>query len=186
MEKWKKINGFENYYVSNYGRIYNNKTKNELTPYLDSKNRYYMIDLYNNSIRKKKLIHRLVAEHFVDNPLNKQEVNHKDHNEKNNCWENLEWVTRKENMEHCFEMYSPTRNYKECYLVKNNVIIGEFKSVIEACRYAHEHYGISQTSLDKYRKVKDFKILPKTQTTISQESTPEDKLLVEVPTTLAS
>lgn len=47
-------------------------------------------------------------------------------------------------------------------------------------------YGISYSSLNKYRQVKEFRILPKTQTTISEESTPEDKLLVEVPTTLTS
>ena len=89
-------------------------------------------------------------------------------------------------MNHCFELYSQTRNFRECLLYNGNTLVGEFQSINEACRYASDKYGLSYSTLNKYRKVKDFKILPKTQTTISKESTPEDKLLVEVPTTLAS
>ena len=47
-------------------------------------------------------VHRVVAMAFLDNPDNKQEVNHKDGNRQNNCVSNLEWVTRLENIEDCF------------------------------------------------------------------------------------
>jgi hypothetical protein len=52
---------------------------------------------------KNYYIHILVAENFIPNIENKSEVNHKDGNKKNNSIDNLEWVTRKENMEHAFE-----------------------------------------------------------------------------------
>lgn len=89
-------------------------------------------------------------------------------------------------MHHCFEKYNPVRNFRECCLYKGEDVVGQFKSISDACRYGRDKYGLSYSTLSKYRKVKDFRILPKTETTISKESTPDDKLLVEVPTTLAS
>lgn len=48
------------------------------------------------------MIHRVVAMAFIPNPLNKKCVNHKDGNTWNNCVDNLEWVTDKENRLHAY------------------------------------------------------------------------------------
>lgn len=55
------------------------------------------IHLCNDSVIKQFQLHRLVAQAFIPNPDNKPQVNHLDENKKNNCVDNLEWATAKEN-----------------------------------------------------------------------------------------
>lgn len=68
---------------------------------------YLAVSIEDYRTRKSKnsnyLVHRLVAETFVENPFNKQYVNHIDGNKFNNCADNLEWVTRSENMRHAYD-----------------------------------------------------------------------------------
>lgn len=98
MEIWKKIKGLDNYEISSYGRIKSNGDKFHkpkiLKPF-KTKNGYLSIVLTSNHIHK--YIHRLVAETFIPNPNNYDEVNHKDENKENNTVENLEWCTHNYN-----------------------------------------------------------------------------------------
>ena len=93
----KPIKGWEDRYsITNDGRVYSYFSNKYLKPVFD-KDGYATVNLSRDNIIRKYKIHRLVVETFVDNPNNKQEVNHKDFNRSNNWFENLEWVTQEEN-----------------------------------------------------------------------------------------
>jgi len=59
---------------------------------------------------KMFLVHRMVALAFIDNPLNKKFVNHKDGDKNNNCVTNLEWVSKSENELHSVRVLGNKRN----------------------------------------------------------------------------
>jgi hypothetical protein len=59
-----------------------------------------------------KYIHRLVAQCFIPNPLQKRTVNHKDGNKQNNDVSNLEWMTYSENHIHAFNKLGRTPVFK--------------------------------------------------------------------------
>jgi len=111
MEVWKDIKGFEGRYkISSYGRVKSlfKKRNSDIYKKFIMKNRiggtgYLTVGLRLNCKTKNFNIHRLVAEHFIDNPLNKSQVNHKDGNKKNANVENLEWVTPSENGIHAYK-----------------------------------------------------------------------------------
>lgn len=88
------------YQVSNLGRIkslnYNNTKSTKIIRSHSIKGGYLQIQLRHKG-QKNYLIHRLVAEAFVENPDNLPEVNHKDENKLNNEASNLEWCTSKYN-----------------------------------------------------------------------------------------
>lgn len=150
MEIWKDIKGWEDYYqVSSYGRFrgkdrYANVcgggkrlVKGRILKPTVCTNGYLEAHLHKNGESKIFLLHRLVAMHFIENPNNYQEVNHKDEDIKNCHVDNLEWCTSKYNANY------GTRNQrmiKEKYLKpvvmcdENGNKLKEYKSMGDACR----------------------------------------------------
>ena len=98
-EVWKDCVGFEDYSVSNYGRVYSKRRDKLLKLCVNSSN-------YKKCVLKGKnlYVHRLVAQAFLENPNNLEEVNHKDGNKWNNNVDNLEWVSKSENAKHAFDL----------------------------------------------------------------------------------
>jgi hypothetical protein len=101
---WHRIED-TNYEVSNSGEVRNIKTHFIKKLRSGSTSDYLMVQVYiKNGKRKNYIVHRLVAKYFIDNPLNKSQVNHIDGNKLNNHYSNLEWVTPKENMAHAIDI----------------------------------------------------------------------------------
>lgn len=95
----KKINGYENYTISDGGEVFNTSTNRPLKGSL-GENGYRYFRLSKNNKKTMFYGHRLVAEAFLDNPNNLPVVNHKDGNKLNNNVSNLEWVSYSENSKH--------------------------------------------------------------------------------------
>lgn len=105
MEEWRDVAGYNGkYQVSCNGNVRSFtkwKNGNNLKKHVDGHG-YYIVMLVGsgrNDVRRR-FVHRLVAEAFIDNPNNLAEVNHIDGVKTNNVVSNLEWVSRDENIQH--------------------------------------------------------------------------------------
>ena len=148
----KQIKGHEGYYIAEDGTVLK-----AMKPWLASG----YLDIKLNG--KHMLVHRLVATHFVPTSDIKLDVNHKDGDKMKNHYSNLEWLTRKQNINHAYDElgYSPIRNHIPCLLMKNEQVIQEFTSVKEACEYANQYFEVPTMSLSKNRYWKNFKVIKK-------------------------
>lgn len=90
MEIFIVINSFNNYAISNYGRILNLKKKT----YISNMSVYTFCQ---NNFKKTFKIDRLVALYFLENKEQKNSVKHKDGNLLNNRVDNLEWINNESN-----------------------------------------------------------------------------------------
>lgn len=118
-EEWRDIPGFEGFYqASNTGRIrsldrivtrmrrgfeqkyFKAGIVLKSTP---TKRGYFRVLICIDPIRIHKTVHQLVALTFIPNPNNLKELNHKNGVKADNQPENLEWCTRRHNIQHAFD-----------------------------------------------------------------------------------
>lgn len=104
-EVWKGIEGYNGkYLVSNYGRVVRAENGGCVDVSLNVNScGYLQLHLKGEKGRKTVTIHRLVATHFIPNPYNLPQINHKDGNKMNNKADNLEWCTASHNTQHAYD-----------------------------------------------------------------------------------
>lgn len=135
VETFVKIEGFENYEVSNLGKVRNIKSGRILKPHLNE-NGYLRYFLCENNKKKNLFLHRIIATTFIDNPEGKPCVNHIDENKLNNDLRNLEWCTAKENNIHGtrIKRIAEKLSQKVIQLDLNDNILNVFESMHQAER----------------------------------------------------
>ena len=112
-EEWRDIKGYEGLYkISNAGNIYSYNVNRELKLQTD-KDGYAEAKLWKGGKVKYFRVHRLVAEAFISNELNKPCVNHINSIRNDNRVQNLEWVTFQENNIHALNYGNREYSTKE-------------------------------------------------------------------------
>ena len=146
VETFVKIEGFENYEVSNLGKVRNIKSGIMLKPWI-TKDGYLRHCLYKHNKRKNLLLHRIIATAFIDNPEAKPQVNHIDENKLNNDLSNLEWCTERENAIHGTrtKRVAEKLSQKVIQLDLNDNVLNEFESMTQA----EQETGVSRRSIGR-------------------------------------
>lgn len=128
MKKKIIIDNFEtHFYIDEKGTVINSLNNHVLKGTIRDGYRYY--DLRFNNTKKSKSAHRLVAEHFIDNPDNLEIVHHKNGNRLDNRIENLEWVSYSTNNLKSNKFNTYTSDYVQ---IKNGVKWYNYKNTVYA------------------------------------------------------
>lgn len=170
MEIWKDIKGYEGVYqISNIGRVkslartvrYSNGATHTVQEKIKSTRKnpdgYLRTSLSSHSNKINYSIHRLVAEHFIDNNQNLEQVNHIDGNKENNAVTNLEWCTSAGNMKHAHRTglihYSNGEKHQWSKLTEKDVIkIMELvKDKTLTQKQIGEMFGISHSVISRIK-----------------------------------
>jgi len=158
-EIWRDVVGYEGLYkVSSEGRVWSVKNDRELKQF-DNGRGYKMLVLVKDKVKKRFYVHRLVCLTFLENPLEKQQVNHINSIRSDNRLINLEWSTAYENNTHNNRHLTAGEKKRiavEQYTL-DGVYIQTFKSFKEASDYINGFSsGISSAVRGKNPSYKGF------------------------------
>ena len=149
-----EIAGYNNYLIYPDGKVYSKKTKRYLKPGTDTGG-YKYVNLCKDGKPKSYLVHRLVALHYIPNPDNLPQVDHRYRDRTDNRVENLRWVTRSENNQNKGIPITNTSGHKNihCDEPKNRWV---YKKLYRGVRI--ENYFKTKTEALCYKYIITLKI----------------------------
>lgn len=145
--KWKKIEGYENYSVSDTGLVKNTRTGRLLKPHI-SKDGYYTVGLFKHCKGKTYKIHRLIALAFIPNPDNLYAVDHINANKLDNRIENLRWLSLADNNRaYRKEQLSEEEREKRNNVARKKVVCIETGKKYRSLSKAAEDFGVAPQAI---------------------------------------
>ena len=133
--EWREVKEYSNYEVNQLGEIRHKKRQKILKP-RDNNGGYQYVNFKINGKNTNFAVHRIVANAFIPNPNGYTEVNHKDYNKKNNCVDNLEWVSSSQNKQHSYlkQQNKKSRGKAVNQYTKEGIFLKTFDSVSDAAK----------------------------------------------------
>ena len=165
-EEWRDVVGWDNYFVSSYGRIVSKFYTYDHDGIMYHKNASILKPTHNGGkpgyltvmlsagkyVRKRISVHKIVATAFIPNPDDLPVINHKDENTLNNRADNLEWCTQAYNNAYgthriraaATQRYSAPKRKEVVQLTISGEMIEKYDSIA----FASENTGIPRTTID--------------------------------------
>ena len=149
-----EIVDYPNYLIYPDGKVYSKKSKRYLQENDNGKG-YNFVSLYKDKKKKPHSIHRLVALHYIPNPENKRDVDHKNRDRTDNRVENLRWVDHTENCQNQGNYKNNKSGHKNIsYVKRDNVYY--YRKNIRGKKY--EKYFKTLTDALCYKYIFQLKI----------------------------
>lgn len=163
-EEWRDIKKYKGLYqVSNmgnvrsldrlveqknkFGRLQQHLYKGRQLKKQIQRNGYEVVNLYKGKKMVKELVHRLVAETFLERESGSNYVNHRDGNRANNKLNNLEWCTQSNNLYYAYAYGNKIAPHmKKIHQIDLN---GKVLNVFESIQQAERKTGIKASNISK-------------------------------------
>ena len=145
------------YLISEDGQVFNKNMK-ALKLTQNPRTGYCQVFLHKDKKLVSRYLHRLVAETFIPNPGHLCEVNHIDGVKTNNAVQNLEWITRSNNIKHAYKTGLRKTTAVSAFLLSGEYV-KTFQSVKEAAMFCGVSYnaGISNCLIGKSETAHGYK-----------------------------
>lgn len=131
------------YVIYKDGKVYSKHTNKFMKPKINQKG-YIYFGLRKDGKQKSVFQHRLIAQSWIENKHNKEQINHINSNKKDNRLENLEWCTNGENQIHSYlngkraaykDKFGKDHNQSKPVFIVKDVSIIDFENITRASEY---------------------------------------------------